>query len=174
MTLFSLRFPVCYVFVCVVILTLFHVCAWKESGCDKNVFVVWVKCWDDVWCQKYLSQVRFPFAMKPRNAVMSSVVCWCDQKNVIVPSLAKVKTHTEVKLWLVQSKTMILVTSVFGVINTYLCVFGDQLNGSHGEVKAIPRWDFRGFKSLCSRVEIWFDWLGLGLMEPCEKEEEEK
>ena len=80
MTLFSLRFPVCYMFVCVVILTLFHVCAWKESGCDKNVFVVWVKCWDDVWCQKYLSQVRFPFAMKPRNAVMSSVVCWCDLK----------------------------------------------------------------------------------------------
>ena len=52
---------------------------------------------------------------------------------------------------------MVLVTSVCGVINTYLCVFGDQLNGSHGEVKAIPRWDFRGFKSLCSRVGIWFD-----------------
>ena len=101
---------------------------------------------------------------------------WCHQssvdvikKNVIVPSLAKVKTHTEVNLWLVQSKTMVLVTSVCGVINTYLCVFGDQLNGSHSEVKAIPRWDFRELESLCSRFKIWFDWLGLGLVEPCEK-----
>ena len=78
-------------------------------------------------------------------------------KNVVIPSPAKVKTHTEVKLWLVQSKTMILFTSVFRVIGTYLCVFGDQLNGSHNEVKAIPRWDFRELESLCSRFEIWFD-----------------
>ena len=154
---------------------LFHVCVWKESVCVIKMLCgvsenVETMCDVKTTCQKSVFPLQWSLEMR-----------WCHQssidvikKNVIVPSLAKVKTHTEVKLWLVQSKTMILVTSVFGVINTYLCVFGDQLNGSHGEVKAIPRWDFRGFKSLCSRVGIWFDWLGLGLVEPCEKEEEEK
>ena len=173
MTLLSLRFPVCYVLVCVFILTLFHVCAWKENECGKKMFyVVWVKCWDDVWCQKYLSQVRFPVAMKPRNAVMSSVVCLCDRekKRLVVPSLAKVKTHTKVKLCLVLNKTMILFLRCFEW-SVPTCVFflGGQLNGSHDKVKAVPRWNFRGLKSLCSRFEIWFDWLGLGLVESYEK-----
>ena len=124
MTLLSLRFPVCYMLVCVVVLTLFHVCAWKESGCDKkNVFVVWVKCWDDVWCQKYLSQVRFPFAMKPRNAVMSSVVCWCDLKMGLFRlsqkwrrTLKWIFNLCRVKLW------SLLLRCVEWSIPTYVCL----------------------------------------------------
>ena len=102
---------------------------------------------------------------------------WCHQSSVyviekkclVVPSFAKVKTHTEVKLCLVLNKTMTLFLRCLEWSVPTFCVFGGQLNGSHDKVKAIPRWNFRGLKSLCSRFEIWFDWLGLGLVEPYEK-----
>ena len=71
-----------------------------------------------------------------------------EKKCLVVPSFAKVKTHTKVKLCLVLNKTMILCLRCFRVISTYFCVFGGQLNSSHDEVKAVPRWDFRGLKSL--------------------------
>ena len=101
-------------YVCLFLLSFTCMREKRASVVKKMFYVVWVKCWDDVWCQKYLSQVRFPVAMKPRNAVMSSVVCLCDRKKcLVVPSFAKVKTHTKVKLCLVLNKTMILFLRCF-------------------------------------------------------------
>ena len=156
---------------CVVFLILFSRACVKRERVWCECYVLLVKCWDDVWCQRNACRKSvFPFAMKPRNAMMSSVVCLCDRKKcLVVPSFAKVKTHTEVKLCLVLNKTMTLFLRCLEWSVPTFCVFGGQLNGSHDKVKAIPRWNFRGLKSLCSRFEIWFDWLGLGLVESYEK-----
>ena len=78
MTLFLLRFPVCYVFVCVVVLTLFHVCVWKESGCDKKMFLwcewnVETMCDVKNTCHKSVFPLQWSLGMR-----------WCHQSSVDV------------------------------------------------------------------------------------------
>ena len=68
---------------CVVFLILFSRACVKRERVWCECYVLLVKCWDDVWCQRNACRKSvFPFAMKPRNAMMSSVVCLCDRKDV--------------------------------------------------------------------------------------------
>ena len=95
---------------CVVFLILFSRACVKRERVWWECYVLLVKCWDDVWCQRNTCRKSvFPLQW-------SLGMRWCHQSSVdviekkclVVPSFAKVKTHTEVKLWLVQNKTMTL------------------------------------------------------------------
>ena len=112
----------------------------------------------------------FPFAMKPRNAVMSSVVCLCDRKKCLVgPSFAKVKTHIKVKLCLVLNKTMILCLRCLEWSVPTFVFSGASWIARTMKWKLSLGGIFVDLRVCVPDFEIWFDWLGLGLVESYEK-----
>ena len=137
-----LRFPVCPV--CCFSYSLFT-CMCEKRTCVMRVLCVVSEMFETMYDVKEML-VASPFFPLQWSLGMR----WCHQSSVyviekkclVVPSFAKVKTHTEVKLCLVLNKTMTLFLRCLEWSVPTFCVFGGQLNGSHDKVKAIPRWNF--------------------------------